>query len=205
MISNQLIKSLFVVISIGLILTVYEYSLFYLILVPQIKKDIYKSLNYNTNKNSEVNNEENNTNSLNLFSIFNETIVDYYFNIYKPDSNNNILLDLEYSYKERENRLIKSINNYTVFAAVLMIFLLISVLFLLRYVLVKNNSDIGKEEIISIIFTLIIIFILQGIFYKYGQNYKYPNNISVLKKVYGDNIPSVSAELKLAVYDKIKN
>jgi ribose/xylose/arabinose/galactoside ABC-type transport system permease subunit len=215
MLSIQIIKLLFVVISVGLVLTIYEYSLFYFILAPQIKKELDKSLNNSESFNiinlSKITNplnsiSDSNVNNSAISTISNNPITNYISDVMNiSQSNANLLLDLEYAYKLRENKLIKSLNNYTIFGAIIMLIILVSILVILRYILIKNNTDISSVEITTIIITLSIIFIFQGLFYIFGQKFNFPNNPSVLKKVYGSrNVPNISAELKLAVYDKIR-
>jgi hypothetical protein len=209
--SITFIKNLFCILFVGLIMTLYEYALFYFILTPNIKNNIYSNIeieNFNDlDKDSGMFNGLNNFfDSIKDIKLDDIEIDDIKYILENDEENREGLIkDIQYTYYDREQQIIKNINGFTVIAAIIMIIFLISLLLFLRYILIKNNSGITKSMIFNIILTCVLLFIMQGLFYLYGNNFKFPGLSEIMKKTYGPKIlqPKVSGEILLLVYDKL--
>lgn len=147
------LKNIFVVLCVALFLSIYEISLFYLNLVPNIKAKINTSIK---EKNIQI--ELQNTEIYSLLTKGNK---------------DNLFTDLLKVFNIREQQLHKQINNYTIVTAAILIFGLIYAI-LRIYKRVNITPDIWT----TIIVTIVLIMIFQYLFYIYGLNYKYIDSIS---------------------------
>jgi hypothetical protein len=210
--SIKFIKSLFCVIFVALIMTLYEYSLFFFVLIPASKKSLNTNLDKlnkeqfnNTNDRgylSGISNLFDNIKNIDLSNINREEIQEL---LKQEEDREGLIKDIQYTYYDREAELITSISSYSITVAIIMIVILISLLLLLRYIIIKNNSKIDLSMKGNIIITSTLVLLMQGFFYLYSSNYKFPGTGSVMYNTYGPKSkqPQVSGEIAILVYDKL--
>lgn len=176
--STSTLKYAFSVILVATLLTIYEVSLFYLVVSPGITSNINSSIDNVSQYIKSSWKKYINDNVINLDSNLYSTYSVY--SVYKPrifekietvtksviDTTGDVLDTLN----EREESLIDKINNYTIFTSIFLILFLLVLLWIIKAKL-KNNLDFCTWN--TSIITIILILSFQILFYYYGKNYKY--------------------------------
>jgi len=171
----EVIKTLFSVLIVSTVLTIYEILMLYVFMIPEIKKQIdygilkISSICKNINKNKQyflLNYIETNSSSININELKYNLI-----SIFK-------------TYYQRENILINKLNTYNIFTSFLMLFILIFSIFLTIYYLKKNNQIIMDKYIWTGMITIVFILLFQYIFFLYASNYNYIGSQNEIEIVY---------------------
>jgi hypothetical protein len=193
--SDNGLRSLFVVIFVATILTFYEIGMFYFVVTPQVKKQVDVGLKKATQavkadldkttkeytdkylKNSKLAQIEQN----NIIDQFDKYFDTNQFNIQdkKQDVINNIENTKKFTQtifdtlKSREDVLIEKINGYTKVTGMFIIITLFVIMLVINYTMTNRNSSLGNCVWINAGVTLALIFIFQYRFYYLGVEYKY--------------------------------
>lgn len=188
--SNDGLRSLFSLVLVSTILTVYELALFYTVVVPQITTQVDNGLDqlaialYNKFTLSpdfvyvpQTIPEKMpqyqylfTTNQVNeIRSVFNQSILAKE----NQQKTTNRILNVLKTFKEREQIYTKKINNYTVFVGILILSVLAIILFTIYRTLKNRNETIGKCTWSITFVTIGLILIFQYFFYIFGNKYQY--------------------------------
>lgn len=152
------LKNILILLILGLFFTIYESIIFYLNLVPKVKKKLLNSIDY-------------------LDFLFNDEQkknISYLYNYENNKNNKNnkndepLLLDIFRVFKNRENNIISINNNYTfLLVIILIVILLILIIFITFYV------PIDRDVVVKSGIIILLIMIFQYLFYIFGMEYKY--------------------------------
>ena len=181
------VKTLFSVLIVSTVLTIYEILMLYIFMIPEVKKQIdsgfiqlslfCKNIIYkNINELGQAQPEYLPI-LMNYINIKNESIK------YIDESKYN-LLSIFKTYEQRENILINKINTYNLFTSCLLLFILFFSIFITIHYLKKNNQIIIDKYIWISIITIIFILVFQYIFFLYASNYKYIGSKDEIEIVY---------------------
>jgi hypothetical protein len=152
LISNNGLRATFIVVFVATMLTVYELSMFYFVVVPKVNSQIKEGI-LNISKNLKK------TDLLNIDNLY-ESKINTFKSVFK-------------TFQERENVLIDKINMYTVYTAFFMLIFLSILLLIIKNKLNERGENIGKCVWILSFITLFLIGIFQYAFYIFGNKYNY--------------------------------
>lgn len=168
------------VLLIATILTIFEIILFFKIIAPGVKKTINNTL-AKTGKTlgSIIYNKENSV----LIDMVPSEIRNYIEimidnDIIKPDAvtDNNLVLDIAYTLRDREKSLTDDINRYTFISSILLVIILVIIIGLIIYTITRTNK-INKSAILAAFVTVAILIAFQYNFYQLGKEYKYTGSM----------------------------
>lgn len=182
--TNDGLRSLFGLVLVSTILTIYELVLFYRVVVPQITTQVDNGLNLLANTlytNFALNPSFKYLSQLDLSKDFNTNQTNEVRNIYnqitiakeKKELTTNRILNALETFKEREKIYTHKINNYTKFVAVVILSVLTLILVSIYKLLKSRGETIGKCTWIVTFITIALILIFQYIFYIFGNKYQY--------------------------------
>lgn len=169
-------NSLYSTLIIALLFSIYEYVLFYFSLVPRLKlrlSDIDSLTNNNmgattTTTPANTNIKKNKLEDIPIFKVL----------------------------IGRENKVVNKVNQFTVFAAVIMLLFISFLIMVIYNYLLINKSKPSSQSYYVVIVTIVIISILQFMLYTYTNKYYY-----IVKNLLNDN--KLSPDLLLNLYDHI--
>jgi hypothetical protein len=198
LISNNGLRATFIVVFVATMLTVYELSMFYFVVVPKVNSQIKEgilNISENLKKTDLFKNENDKLYIQDLNNIFKKirsydenNKYSYIFDFidkYKNKVNSLLNIDNLYeskintfksvfeTFQERENVLIDKINMYTVYTAFFMLIFLSILLLIIKNKLNERGENIGKCVWILSFITLFLIGIFQYAFYIFGNKYNY--------------------------------
>jgi hypothetical protein len=145
------IENLQTIVIITLIIFLYEFILFYVNLIPQIKKKIQKFIN-----------------NLKIENLNKQHVL-----ILKDLLSNSIILDILHVFYDREQQLLYKNNIYTILTGIILICGLLYLIYILNI-----KQTINLKVILMSLIILIFIFIFQYLFYIFGMKYKNIDSIS---------------------------
>jgi ABC-type transport system involved in cytochrome bd biosynthesis fused ATPase/permease subunit len=155
------LRSVFALIFVATLLTIYEYLLFYIVIVPSVKQQIDNALNTGGEAIRRVLQKS----TMGLVSILKPT------EAYKSTREEiDAIVD---AFKTREDQKLAKINNYTIATGVLILMTLGVILYVLKSVLNSSGADIGSCTWITIGVTMILLGFFQYNFYMYGNKFRY--------------------------------
>jgi ABC-type transport system involved in cytochrome bd biosynthesis fused ATPase/permease subunit len=155
------LRSVFALIFVATLLTIYEYLLFYIVIVPSVKQQIDNALNTGGEAIRRVLQKS----TLGLISVIKPT------EAYKSTREEiDAIVD---AFKTREDQKLAKINNYTIATGVLILLTLGVILYVLKSVLNSSGADIGSCTWITIGVTMILLGFFQYNFYMYGNKFRY--------------------------------
>lgn len=146
----ELLRSLLIIFVIGLFISVYEYSIFYFILVPEVREELNNSFAKppDTISNKDI-----------------EELKEGIFAYIKAAS-------------QSEQTLVKSINDSTIISAITMIVVLCICISFIIYGIYSKGFEIGLHTWSIIFYSILLILLFQGLFYAYGRSYKFVEPIN---------------------------
>lgn len=177
------LQSLFAVLFVATVLTIYEITMFYKVVVPEVNTKIndgIKELSHSI-KNSTTENVENQL-RMDNYSIINTLKENRILKDVPYDAfiqNNQLLNTKDALYnileigEEREGVLTAKINNYTKVTGVGMIVTLCIGLYMIHAVLRSRGESITECSWTIIATTIVLILAFQYLFYLLGTKYKY--------------------------------
>jgi len=180
------VKTVFSVLIVSTVLTIYEILMLYIFMIPEVKKQIDSGIIQlslfckniiNKNINEQVGQFPPEYMSIIYYNIKNESIK------YIDETKYNFLSIFK-TYEQRENLLINKINTYNLFTSCLLLFILFFSVFLIIYYLKKNNQKILDKYIWISIITVIFILVFQYMFFLYASNYSYLGSQDEFEIVY---------------------
>lgn len=155
--SSDGLKVVFSVMFVSTILTIYEISMFFFVVTPEIEGQI----------NSNLQQVENLSDLLNKYTD----------NIPQLDSVKDKLSENIYKVfellEERESILTSKINGYTKVTGIVMIIALILVLMFINFVIRTRGDQIGWCTYGIVVLTFVPLLMFQYVFYWYGKRYQY--------------------------------
>jgi|688.fasta_scaffold485044_2 hypothetical protein len=199
LISNNGLRATFIVVFVATMLTVYELSMFYFVVVPNVNSQIKKGIldiSENLKKTDLFNSEKDDEFISDLNKIYgnirsydklnNFSYIFDFIDKHKNKVNNllntdnklyeskiNTFKSVFETFQERENVLIDKINMYTVYTAFFMLIFLSILLLIIKNKLNERGENIGKCVWILSFITLFLIGIFQYAFYIFGNKYNY--------------------------------
>jgi hypothetical protein len=196
--SNNGLRATFIVIFVATMLTIYELSMFYFVVVPKVNSQIHQGIidiSDNLKKTDLLDTNNDKEYIKELDEIFNKlrsyeetkkfTYIFDFFDKYKNKINNLLNVNSLYksklntfksvfeTFQERENVLIDKINMYTIYTAFFMLIVLSILLIIIKNKLNERGEDIGKCVWVLSFITLFLIMIFQYAFYIFGNKYNY--------------------------------
>lgn len=155
------LRSVFALIFVATLLTIYEYLLFYVVVVPSVKLQIDTALNTGGEAIRKVLQKS----TLGLVTVIKST------EVYKSTRDEiDAIVD---AFKTREDKKLEKINNYTIATGVLILLTLGIILYILKSILNSNGADIGSCTWITIGITMVLLAFFQYNFYMYGNKFRY--------------------------------
>lgn len=142
------LRSSIVMVVVAIFLTLYEFSLFYKVVVPTVKDQIDKGITKLTND-----------------FIFSNSI--FFKDVLQGVGS---LLDV---FDERERILTDRLNDYTKYTSILIILVLMILLVFLTWFLNSKGNVIGMSSYVNIVVTLVLTGVFQYYFYVYGNSFNY--------------------------------
>lgn len=187
-IQHERIKTLFSVLIVSTVLTIYEILMLYVFMIPEIKKQIdsgiiqlslvcknyINSVNNNILSTNEIQPILFLVNKTNYTSIVNKSIDITKYNF----------LSIFKTYEQRESILIYKLNTYNLFTSCVLLFSLLFSIFLTIYYLKKNNQIVFDKYIWISIITIIFVLLFQYIFFLYASSYNYIGSQNEIEIVY---------------------
>lgn len=192
LVSDEGLRVTFIVIFVALLLTIYELSMFFFVVSPEINTSINYSLenigNKLRNNNSITKDKLKIEETINLLKIqlaqqnVSTELILFIENILKEKLNDsvstvndikNVILSIFKTANYRENILVQKINNYTKITGILLLLFLIAILYGIKIILNNRGKQIGKCTWVLIAVTIFLIGIFQYVFYMYSKKYKY--------------------------------
>lgn len=197
--SNNGLRATFIVIFVATMLTVYELSMFYFVVVPKVNSQINQGIidiSDNLKKTNLLDTNNDKEYIKELDEIFNKlrsyeetkkfTYIFDFIDKYKNKMNNllnvnnslyksklNTFKSVFETFQERENVLIDKINMYTIYTAFFMLIVLSILLLIIKNKLNERGEDIGNCVWVLSFITLFLIMIFQYAFYIFGNKYNY--------------------------------
>ena len=186
LLSNDGLRTTFVIIFVAFILTIYELTMFFFIITPEVKTQIDNSLSNvikDYKKNIKTNLIDDKLNKImdiqkhdKLTDFFNNSIA----NNLKTEITNTVTNTIDDSKKyiinitevlsERDQLLTNKINGYTKVTGFLILFSLILIMGLIYNTLRLRGEGLGNNVIFVSVFTLVLIMSFQYLFYHYGKS-----------------------------------
>ena len=185
---HEIVKTLFSVLIVSAVLTIYEILMLYVFMIPEVKKQIDSGiLQLSEVCKNIINNYNNNILNTNEIQPFVLLIHKTNYNS-SIDENMNIakynLLSIFKTYEQRESILINKLNIYNLFTSCILLFTLFFSIFLTIYYLKKNNQIIFDKYIWISVITIIFILLFQYIFFLYASSYNYIGSQNDIEIVY---------------------
>ena len=197
--SNNGLRATFIVIFVATMLTIYELSMFYFVVVPKVNSQINQGIidiSDNLKKTNLLDTNNDKEYIKELDEIFNKlrsyeetkkfTYIFDFIDKYKNKMNNllnvnnslyksklNTFKSVFETFQERENVLIDKINMYTIYTAFFMLIVLSILLIIIKNKLNERGEYIGKCVWVLSFITLFLIMIFQYAFYIFGNKYNY--------------------------------
>lgn len=167
-------KGVFTIILTAAILAIFELVFFYNIVAPTVKDEMDTNIDKvgdqiakNLNKSNKSIQEQN---------PVSDVAVSRATRLVFNDLNKGVLDTLA----AREQILVKSINNYTIYTGVVIV-LVLSVILYVIWKKIKGSADSGQDEdtdmtdaTLSAVITVGVLIAFQILFYFYGKQYRYP-------------------------------
>lgn len=181
--SSPGLQSLFAVLFVATVLTIYEVTMFYKVVVPEVNtkinegiKELSKSLKETSTANVKNQIRMDNYSIINTLKE-NHMLKDVPYDVFIQ---NKQLLDTKDSLynileigEEREGVLTKKINEYTKVTGVAMVVILCVGLYMIHVVLRSRGEYITRCSWTIIATTIVLILAFQYVFYLLGTKYKY--------------------------------
>jgi hypothetical protein len=164
--SNDGLRSLFAQVFISTVLSIYEFILFYTIVVPTVNQQASTSINNAINKLKS---------SLSIpIELQSYIVQDILLQNTDIQDINQHINAFFFTLKERELQKINKINTYTKITGALIIGICLIIMFSLYIILVYHrHKHIGMCTWFTIIVSLILVGAFQYSFYLYGNKYNY--------------------------------
>jgi hypothetical protein len=143
------LRSTFIILSVAFLLTIYELSSFYIVIVPIIKQKLADGIGK-------------------VGESINDIVSKY--NLVLPKTKFNTILQV---FDEREQLLLDNINTYTKYTGAIILVVIIFSLLFIRQLLQHQGLNIARGTYTNILVTIILIGIFQYSFFNYGQKYNY--------------------------------
>ena len=143
------LRTTFIIFAVAGVLTLYEISSFYFVIVPIIKTKITQGLD-------NIGNILKNMLSTNQITL--------------PETKFNDTLDV---FEKRENLLLDKINTYTKYTGGIILVLIVFGLFFIKKLLNHKGLNIGLGTYMNILVTLVLVGAFQYSFFNYGQSFNY--------------------------------
>ena len=164
LVSSNGLRSVFTLITVATILTIYEFVVFYYVIVPTVKSKIASALDSGGEalrgtlyKSIGVSNQEQNL--IRATQEYSQTEQE--------------IESIVQVFKDREDVKLDKINKYTIATGALILGGLASVLYIIKHTLNSRGTTIGICTWITIGATVALLAIFQYNFYLYGNKYKY--------------------------------
>lgn len=172
LLSNDSLRSLFAQVFISMILSIYEFSMFYFTVVPSVNQQAINSINNVVSQLKSTLEQQFIPTQLQS-PIIQNALLDKV--LQNPDLQN---IDQQinavfFTLKERELQKINKINTYTKITGSLIIGISLIIMFIIWLILQKRNQNIGICTWYTIILSLILVGAFQYLFYLYGNKYNY--------------------------------
>ena len=143
------LRTTFIIFAVAGVLTLYELSSFYFVIVPIIKNKITQGL-------------DNIGNILQSMVSANQVTL--------PETKFNDTLKV---FEKRENLLLDKINTYTKYTGAIILVLVLFALIFIKKLLNHQNNNIGLGTYMNILVTLVLVGTFQYSFFTYGQSFNY--------------------------------
>lgn len=164
LVSSNGLRSVFTLITVATILTIYEFVVFYYIIVPTVKRKISSALDNGGEalrgtlySSLGISNQE--TNLIRSTQEYTQTEQE--------------IESIVQVFKDREDVKLDKINKYTIATGALILGGLVLVLYIIKHTLNSRGTTIGICTWITIGVTIALLAIFQYNFYLYGNKYKY--------------------------------
>jgi len=177
------LQSLFAVLCIATVLTIYEIIMFFKIVVPSVDSKIKSGLkqlskamksisSFNFEKQLKVDNK-NIIETLQEGKLLDRLMYESFIQNQKVVNTKDALKKILEISEEREDVLIDKINNYTKVTGLFMVVMLCFGLYLINAVLNSRNEIVTRCTWTIVSTTLVLILIFQYLFYIFGNKFKY--------------------------------
>lgn len=187
-IQHERMKTLFSVLIVSTVLTIYEILMFYVFMIPEIKKQIDSGIIqlslFCKNYINSINNDILNTNEIQPFILsINKT--NYTSFVYESiDITKYNFISIFKTYEQRESILIYKLNTYNLFTSCFLLFILFFSIFSIMYYFRKKDQTIIDKYIWISIITIFFILLFQYIFFIYASNYNYIGSQNEIEIIY---------------------